>query len=687
MMFFRLCFITLLLAVQGAALAQEYDPERSQLWLDTGQDRISTLAMVTDIDIEVTGMLAYTVIRQQFLNDSPDWAEGRYVFPLPDDVAVESLRVIVGSRVIEGEIQERRQARITYETARAEGRVASLVEQERANLFSTRIANIAPGEVLEVQIGFRQRVEYRHDNRHGNRHGEFRLRFPMSIAPPYVPGDPTPAETGSPEDGGGWAENTTRVSDASRITPELVGPLESTNPVSLRVELNAGIELALLESSHHLIDKHFERGAWQVSLAGPNANPHKDFELVWQPAIREHVESVVFMQRLGDQDHALLMLTPPEQFAALRTRREVTLIIDSSGSMQGESIEQAREALLFALDSLSAQDRFNLIEFNNAAMALFNSPVEATAANLREARDFIGRLQADGGTEMLQPLNMAMQQGVTPGYLPQIVFVTDGQVGNTVEIIEHVRSRIGDSRLFTVGIGHGVNSQFLADLARFGRGSTVLIADLWQVRMRMSELVAQLTSPVLHDIELHWPAGVEFLPDRMPDLYTGQPLLVAARGDRLRGDLLVTGLSDGQPWQQVIPLETFQTAPGVAAYWGRQAIQRELDRSGHEISHDQARARVIDLAIEYQLLSPFTSLVAVDKTPERSREAALRRQDVPGFLADNGQNAGPMLARAMPATDAGTISRLIRGLLALALVVLLILHPIVSRDTGSEPWL
>jgi len=680
MIVFRYLFLTLfLLAGQGASLAQDFDPEQARLWLDTGQERLSTMAMVTDIDIEVTGMLAYTVVRQQFLNDSAHWAEGRYVFPLPDDVAVESLRVVVGNRMIEGEIQERHQARMTYETARAEGRIASLVEQERANLFSTSIANIAPGEVLEVQIGFRQRVQYAH--------GEFRLRFPLSIAPPYVPGDPRPAELGSTRDGGGQAENTNQVPDASRITPELAGPLESTNPVSLRVALNAGIPLAMLESSHHLIDKRYDRGTWNVLVDGPNANPHKDFELVWQPVVREHVESVMFLQRLGDQDHALLMLTPPEQFTASRTQREVTLIIDTSGSMQGESIEQAREALLFALDSLSSQDRFNLIEFNTSATALFPSPVDATAANLREARGFVSRLRADGGTEMLQPLNLAMQQVMTPGYLQQIVFVTDGQVGNTAEIIDQVREKIGESRLFTVGIGHGVNSQFLTDLARFGRGSDVLIADLWQVQIRMSDLVAQLTSPVLHNIELHWPNDVEFLPGQIPDLYTGQPLLVAARGHRLRGDLLVTGLSDGQAWQQVIPLETFQTAPGVAAYWGRQAIQRELDRAGHGISHDEARQRVIDLAIEYQLLSPYTSLVAIDKTPERSRDAALRRQDVPSFLADNGQHGGALMARAMPATDAGAVSRLIRGLLALALVVLMILHPIVSRDTSTESWI
>lgn len=659
----RLVSISVLLVLMsGMVRAQGNDEESATLWLDHSGQSSQSLALVTDIEIEVTGLLGYTLVRQQFLNDTPDWAEGRYVFPLPDDAAVESLRVVVGDRLIEGEIQERGEARRTYETARAEGRVASLVEQDRANWFSTRIANIAPGEVIEVQIGFRQQVEFEH--------GEFRLRFPMSIAPPYEPGGLVNSSLDHDYD-----------SIAAESIPPMVGSLQSTNPVSLRVELSAGMPLAMLESSHHLIDKAMEQGRWIVTLDGPFADPHKDFELIWRPAVREHAESAVFLQRLGGQDHALLMLTPPPQFSALQTQREVTLIIDTSGSMQGQSIEQAREALLFALDRLARHDRFNLIEFNSGARALFNAPVDVTATHLYQAREFVRALRADGGTEMLKPLEMALGSMTTPGYLPQVVFVTDGQVGNTQQVIDQVRRQIGQSRLFTVGIGHGVNSQFLGDLARFGRGSNVLIGDLWQVQQRMSELVAQLTSPVLHDIELHWPGDVDSSPAQIPDLYTGQPLLVTARGDRLQGDLLVTGLSDGQPWQQVIPLETFQLSPGVAAYWGRQAIQRELDRRGRDLDDAEVRQRVLDLAIEYQLLSPYTSLVAVDKTPQRSRQAALRRHDVPSFLADNGGDGGAMLARAMPATDAGSVPALIRGLLALLLIGFLLGH----RRLAAEP--
>ena len=659
----QFCLSVLLLA---ASVARADGPNPAALWLESNGQASASLALVTDVEIEVTGLLAHALVRQQFLNDTPEWAEGRYVFPLPDDVAVESLRVVVGDRVIEGEVRERVEARLAYEQARAEGRIASLVEQGQGNLFSTRIANIAPGQLVEVQIGFRQRVEFAH--------GEFRLRFPFSMVPPY-----RPAST---------RDEVVADLHESDSVDHLVGPVDSINPVSLKLRLDAGMPLRMLESSHHAVRRALVDGHWLIDLDGPLANPHKDFELVWRAQVGAQVETVAFRQALGGQDHVLLMFNPPEQFSASRTRREVTLIIDTSGSMQGESIEQARQALELALGGLDGGDRFNLIEFNGQARELFPGPVPVTPLHLREARSFIRALTADGGTEMRAPLEMALAQPTAPGYLAQLVFVTDGQVANTAELLALVRRDIADARLFTVGIGHGVNSQFLSDMARLGRGSSVLIADLAQVAGRMNELLTELTSPVLHDIELHWPNPVEALPARIPDLYTGQPLVLAARMDRLAGDLLINGFSDAQPWQQVVPLETFRPASGVAAHWGRQAVQRLLDQRLAGADPEQIRAQVVELATEYQLLSPYTSLVAVDRTPERSRQAALQRYAIPGYeadnRADNGGEARALMARALPATDAGSDRLLIRGLLALLLVILVLAHPWLGRVSDGE---
>ncbi len=598
----------------------------SGLWLQGmgNQQRVEAFALQTDVDIEVTGMLAYTTVSRRFLNDGDQWAEGRYQFPLPDDSAVESLTIMVDGRLIEGEIQERGQARQTFDQARSEGRSAGLVTQERGNLFSTSITNIPPGGEVEIRIGFRQVVEFEH--------GRFSLRFPTSSA---------------------------------------------FKALRLQVELRPGMELASIESSFHLVTTDFDGDSWLVTLGGGFDDSPQDFELIWRPARTSQVQSAAFMQHLGGLDHALLVMVPPQTFTNQNTPREVIMIIDTSGSMQGEPIVQARDSLHFALDRLGPRDRFNVIEFNHITRPLFDQPLPASNGRIDQARLFVNGLQASGGTVMGPSLATAMRPVIPDGYLRQIVFVTDGLISNETEIIDQIRRDIGYSRLFTVGIGNGVNSQFLRDGARFGRGAYTYIGDLDQIHQRMSELISQLTSPVLHDIELHWPGDAESHPERIPDLYTGQPLVVSARGQNLSGELLVSAMSDGRPWQQVIPLDAFQIAPGVAAHWGRSAIQSELDRRGPGVAMNEVRQGVLDLALEYQLLSPFTSLVAVDRTPERSRQVALRRHD-------NGYSE--IHARGMPATDGGTWDSLIRGLLALLLVGLLLGHKRLSRDPDEgEP--
>ena len=645
-------FTLFLFILATAASGRAEQP--AALWLDHAATGASSEALMldTEVFIEVTGMLAYSTVEQRFVNATGEWAEGRYVFPLPDDSAVESLIIRVGGRLIEGEIQERGQARQTYDQARREGRVAGLVEQDSASLFTTSVANIPPGEEVVIQVGFRQVVSFEH--------GRFSLRFPTTVAPRFAPAD-TPSEPGP---GGLTAE---------------------PNPLKLTVDLRPGMELAALESSFHAIDSDYDGERWQVRMAGDLEGSRKDFELVWLPAARDGVSSTVFRQRLAGQDHALVLLVPPVRFDSTQTAREVILIIDTSGSMQGDAIVQARDSLLFALDHLSAGDRFNVIEFNSQTRSLFPQPVAASNRHVNHARDFVGRLAADGGTVMAPALKQAMAPGQADGHLRQIVFVTDGNIANEDDLIAAIRRDIGSSRLFTVGIGHGVNSQFLGDAARHGRGSYTFIGERHQIHQRMSELTRQLTRPVLHDIELHWTDAVDRYPERIPDLYTGQPLMLSVRSDRLSGEVLVVGMSDGRPWQQAIPLETFQSASGVAAHWGRAAIQAELDRRYQGASADEVRARVLDLALEYQLLSPFTSLVAVDRTPSRSRQMALRRHDVPSNLPHGyrGEVAAGGL-RALPATDGGSGTAVLRGLLALLLVALLLGHKRLSRDPDAR---
>ncbi len=668
----------LMLAVSIPALADD----QAVMWLDTAGDGEAGRAVLleTDVGIEVAGLIARSRVSQRFFNNSGQWAEGRYVFPLPDDSAVDELTIRIGDRLIEGEIQERGEARQTYRRARAAGQAAGLVEQERANLFTTHVANIPPNQEIEVRIGFRQRVDFEH--------GRFSLHFPTSVLPRFVPGKPLAPGMGSDAPGGGWSPDTDRVPDASRISPPVQHPdADDWNPLRMNVALRADMPVSMLESSHHPIEREFADDTWHIRLAEPGDASGRDFELVWRPANPEQVHGSLFSETRNGHEHALLMLVPPAEFTAEKTPREVVLIVDTSGSMRGEAMAQARDSLVFALDRLGPLDRFNVMEFNHLTRSLFDAPVAASNANIARARQFVAALEAGGGTVMGPALERAMRPGIADEHLRQIVFMTDGVIANEDEVLDQIRREIGDSRLFTVGIGHGVNSQFLRDGARLGRGSHTRIADIAQVRSRMGELLSQLTRPVLHDIELHWPGEAEILPESLPDLYTGQPLVVSARADSLQGDLTVSARSDGRAWQQTLSLDGALPVEGVAAHWARHRIQQLSDRAGNGIADEQARARTLSTALDYGLLSSQTSLVAVDRTPRRSRDAALERHDLPTNLAHGRELEGFFDARstrAMPETDGGSFQSALRGMLALLLVGLLLGHRRLARLDDSE---
>lgn len=630
--------------------------EPAALWLeaDGNGERHEALALDTEVSVEVTGLVALTEVRQRFVNDSGEWAEGHYRFPLPDRAAVESLEIVLGERLIEGEIRRRAEARETYERARDAGQVTGLVENDQGNLFSTRVANIPPGETVEIRIGFAHRVNFEH--------GRFSLRFPTSSAPRFRPDAKSSVEAveGVGNTGGGGLPS---------------------RPFRLTVDLHPGMALGDIESSHHEIEVEPIGSSWRVELAEGADFSGKDFELIWRPEDGSRPHSSVFAETSGDLEHLVLMLVPPPTFEAIETRREVLMVIDTSGSMDDEPIAQARESLHYALASLDEGDRFNIIEFDSGARQVFEQSVPANEQHLLAATRRVDDLTAEGGTNMLAPMERALDQVPVEGYLRQVVFITDGMIGNEDEVLEFARERIGTSRLFTVGIGHGVNGEFLGRLARAGRGSYTAITDVRRVAERMSDLIVQLESPVIHDLELDWPGRAEAYPYSLPDLYVGEPLMLAARMEEARGDLVIRGTSNGRPFEERVMLEAFEPAPGVAAYWARSRIEALEGVRGGEFSDTEIDEAVAETALEYGIVSSQTSLVAVDRTPQRSREAAMRRHRLETTPAHGRGHKASL--RAMPATDAGSVPAFIRGGVALLLVFLMLAHRRLARN-GDE---
>lgn len=595
----------LVLVVAWLPMAQASDDVVPGLELrdaQTGQPA-AALQLDSEAELRISGMIARVTLVQAYRNPTAQWQQGLYLFPLPERAAVDRLRMRIGERVIEGQIQKKRQARATYEQARAEGRRTGLVQQQRPNLFTTEVANIGPNETVRIEIEYQQTVAYAD--------GRFELRFPMVVGPRYA-ARPVALE---PFGAGGWA----RV--AEEPLPDVPYRERTAQRLRLTADLDAGLPLDAVESAYHAVySTQTAPGRYRIALAEDRVPADRDFVLRWRPAPSAQPQAALFSEPRADGTHVLLMFVPPTALAdaAAALPREAIFVIDTSGSMHGPSIIQARAALDLALAQLRPQDRFNVIQFNSALERLHPQAVPATPAAVRRARDYVAGLQADGGTEMAPALEAALASAPerADGALRQVVFLTDGSVGNEQALFAIIRARLGDSRLFTVGIGSAPNAHFMREAARYGRGTFTFIGDTAEVETRMAALFGKLRSPVLKDIRVAWPAGAQadMQPERIPDLYAGEPLLLHARLARLDGGVTLSGDSAGRPWTTTLALQGGAPRAGIATAWARAKLATLDDRLGGDRDGGVQRT-MTELALAHHLVSRFTSLVAVDVTP------------------------------------------------------------------------
>jgi len=618
----------------------------------------------TDVSIKVTGMLARVRVQQRFSNPGDDWVEGSYVFPLPENGAVDRLRMRYNERLIEGEVQERQQARETYERARAKGQGASLLDQQRANIFTTSVANIPPHETVQVEIEYQQPLRWLA--------GEFSLRFPMVVGPRYIPGEPLVTESGD-FSGQGWSSDSDQVPDASRITPPVLeGAGDDFNPVALQVELNTGLKLADIVSPYHPIEVAEQaEGRYRVVLAAGTVPAERDFVLRWRPVLADQPGAALFSEEWKGEHYGLLMLMPPQpQSIPEPVARELILVVDTSGSMHGDSIEQARAALLNALGQLRPADRFNIIQFNSSLHALFDQAMPADREYLDQARRYVLGLRADGGTEMLPAMRAALIEPHPSGLLRQVVFVTDGAVGNEQALFETVARHIGDSRLFTVGIGSAPNALFMTRAAKFGRGTFTYIGGADEVERKIGTLFRQLGSPVLTDVRLRWQtvgaeAPIVQTPETVPDLYAGEPLVLAVRAGSGLHQVSIEGRLGGRPWRHTANLHGGADSDGVHALWARRLIEDWMARLVTGEAPENVRSGVLPLALRHQLVSRYTSLVAVDRTPARPENSGFRSAAVPARLPAGW--SGPKVFGRLPGTATSAPLFLLVGLSGLLL--------------------
>lgn len=614
---------------EQASLLQPGDARSGSLLLKEDGAYVEAIRLGVDVDITVSGPTLRARVTQIFRNPTKEWVEATYVYPLPAGGAVDTLKMVVGDRVIVGDIKERQQARVIYEEARRAGQKAALTEQERPNIFTNSLANIGPGETVLVQIEYQEPV-----HQSGN---EYSLRLPLVVGPRYNPA-PIVQSVDFRNDGSGWgATHSDPVPDRERISPQVLDPANTApvNPTSITVRLKAGFALGEVRSHHHNVKIESPDNATRIVTLADGAVPaDRDFELTWKPAAEKAPSVGLFRERVGDADYLLAFVTPPSAEPATQKPlpREVVFVIDNSGSMGGTSIVQAKASLTYALSRLQPTDRFNVIRFDDTMEVLFPASVPADAAHVRDATSFVEALQARGGTEMVPAMRAALTDKLgDTSMVRQIVFLTDGAIGNEQQLFETINAMRGRSRVFMVGIGSAPNTYLMTRAAELGRGAFTQIGSVEQVEERMRGLFAKLENPAVTGLSAKFSdAKADLTPAIIPDIYRDEPLVLAAKLDKLAGSLEIKGRVGDRPWSVTLPLQNAAEGKGLSKLWAKRKIgDAEVARTMREMTPEEADKAILALALDHQIVTRLTSLVAIDKTPSRPEGAPLKLSELP----------------------------------------------------------
>ena len=642
------------IALAAMPLIKPNDATRGTLMFETATPGhyAEAPAVATDFDVTVTGSIIRTRLTQHFVNPADGWVEGLYVFPLPQDAAVDTLKMVIGNRIIIGEVKERVEAKAIYEKAKSQGKKAALVEQLRPNLFTNSVANIGPGETIVVQLEYQANVRQSHE--------KFSFRLPTVFAPRYhSPSGPAPilAVSGEPASPPAVQKDISPLPQPVVLDPDNTAPV---NSLTITVHLNPGFGITALTSLHHRINSEQTSEAHTITLDEP-AFADRDFELEWATRPASVPQTNLFHERVGDAEYLLVQVTPP---AAVTTSpappREMIFVIDNSGSMAGASMVQARASLIEALDQLSPGDTFNIVRFDDTLQSLFRHVVAADAGNISAAKRFAVSLEAEGGTEMLPAMAaaLALDTHSNPAAIRQVIFLTDGAISNEQGLFKIIASRRGRSRIFMVGIGSAPNSFLMNRASELGRGTFTHIGSGAQVAERMAQLTAKLASPAVTGVSATFSRrGAQITPNPLPDIYAGEPLSIFVRLDALEGNLTLAGLAGDNNWLETFDVSTAQKGTGIAKLWARRAIANaEVNRTLGTLNSTQADAAILKLALDHKLVSRLTSLVAVDATPARPTGATLRPADVPlnlpaGWQFEKVFGAKPILHEASVSSD------------------------------------
>ncbi|MFB2933882.1 VIT domain-containing protein [Aerosakkonemataceae cyanobacterium BLCC-F154] len=636
----------------------------------------------TEVKAKVSGNLSRVEVTQTFENPFSDPLEAIYVFPLPDEAAVDDMEIKIGDRIIKGNIKKREEAQEIYDRARQEGRTAGLLEQERDNIFTQSLANIKPGEKIDVTIRYTDSLKFEG--------GNYEFVFPMVVGSRYIPGNsipPTPLNKGGEErntplnkggeerntpltkggeerntplikggeerntplikggeerntpliKGGEGGIDTDRVPDASRITPPVLPPgTRSGHDINVTVEIDAGVPISQVNSTSHKIATSRQNNIVKVQLNNEDTIPNKDLILRYRIA-GNNTQATILTQSDEKGGHFAVYLIPALQYRRDEiVPKDVVFLMDTSGSQSGEPLAKSKELMRRFINGLNPNDTFTIIDFANTTKQLSPTPLANTKENRDRAMAYIDALDARGGTELLNGIRAVLNFPPAPsGRLRSVVLLTDGYIGNENEVIAEVqRSLKSGNRLYGFGVGSSVNRFLINRLAEVGRGTSQVIRQDEPTQEVAEKFFRQINNPVLTNIQVSWEGGGEkaiIYPLAAPDLFANQPLvLFGKKPDKINGNLQIIGVAaGGKRYGKTLPVNFNSTGNvAIAQLWARARIKDLMNQmfGGETKSGVDA---VTETALNYRLLSQYTAFVAVSEEVRVNPDGTRQRVEVP----------------------------------------------------------
>ncbi len=565
----------------------------------------------TDVKASISGYIATVEVTQKFHNPYDEKIEAKYVFPLPQNAAINEFIMTIGDRRIRGIIREREEAERIYEEAKRQGYVASLLTQERPNIFTQSVANIEPGKEIDVNIKYFHTLTYVD--------GWYEYDFPMVVGPRFNP-------PGYTEGVGAVARGKPGISGQKTEVQYLRPGERSGHDISLAVNINAGVPIEkVLSTSHVIAMNHSSSENVNVKLSPLDSIPNKDFVLRYKVAGKV-IKSALLAHRDKRGGFFTLMLYPPDGLSSLgRKPMEMIFVLDCSGSMSGQPIAKAKTAVERALRRLEADDTFQIIRFSNNASQLGPAPIPATSANVRRGLAYVRSLHGSGGTMMIEGIKAALDFAHDPRRLRFVAFLTDGYIGNERQILGEVQKRLGESRIFSFGVGSSPNRYLLDRMAKLGKGAVAYVGLDDSAGQVMDMFFERVSHPAMTDIAVDW-GGMqvsEVYPKRIRDLFVGRPVTLTGKFSGAgSATVRVRGKVGDETREIALAVNSDDTSAGhkgIPSVWARMKIADLADRATYD-RDSELPEQIKQVALEYGLMSAYTAFVAVDSLTRTAGE-------------------------------------------------------------------